>query len=282
MKRRVEILSWLGKRLGKPPGFERIVRFLAPPHKCANIPQVCLSRDGCLFLTRLALPLGWHVAFFGSYEPELREIMRGVLSMGAVAVDVGANVGWHTLLMARLVGPGGRVVAVEPNPSVRAQLLRNVSLNRLTQVAIVACALADAPGIVSFLAPDADDPSSASGHIVSAENETAASIRVETGTLDALVEQKKLDRVDLIKVDAEGFEWPVLQGSERTITRFRPYIIFEFDEAYAARGRESAALFSKFFDRHGYRLFSVGRNWAELIDEHAWPANANIFAAPLS
>jgi FkbM family methyltransferase len=282
MKRRIEILSWLGNRLGKPPGFERIVRFLAPPHKCANIPQVCLSRDGCLFLTRPALPLGWHVAFFGSYEPEFREIMRSVLSVGAVAVDVGANVGWHTLLMAKLVGPGGRVVAVEPNPSVRAQLLRNVNLNRLTQVAIVACALAEAPGIVSFVAPDADDPSSASGHIVSEGNETVASIRVEASTLDALVEQKEINRVDLIKIDAEGFEWPVLQGGQQTIARFRPYIIFEFDEAYAARGPQTAALLREFFARHGYQLFSLGRNGAELIDEQAWPANANIFAAPLT
>lgn len=282
MKRRVEALCWLGNRLGKPPGFERIVRVLAPPHKCADVPELCLVRDGSLFVTRLALPLGWHIGFFGSYEPELRDIMRSVLSAGGVAIDVGANVGWHTLLLARLAGPGGRVLAVEPNPSVRAQLQRNVGLNRLTQVEIVACALADASGVSEFIAPDASDPSSASGHIVSEGNEGATSVRVETSTLDLLAEQKQLGRVDLIKIDAEGFDWPVLQGAELTIARHRPYIIFEFDEAYAARGRETAACLCEFFRRHRYQLFSVGRNCAELINARSWPANANIFAAPES
>ena len=282
MKRRAEVLCWLGNRLGKPPGFERIVRFLAPPHKFTDLPEVCLVRDGSLFVTRLALPLGWHVGLFGSYEPELRDIMRSVLPAGGVAIDVGANVGWHTLLLARLAGPGGRVVAVEPNPSVRAELRRNVDLNRLKHVEIIACALADAPGTAKFVALDADDPSSASGHIVLNGNEGVASIAVETSTLDLLVEQKQLARLDLIKIDAEGFDWPVLQGAERTITRYRPYAIFEFDEAYAARGRETAALLSEFFRRRRYQLFSVGRHRAELTDERSWPANANIFAAPLS
>jgi hypothetical protein len=64
MNRRAEILSWIGTRIGKPPGFERIVRFLMPIHRCSRISEICLVRDGYPFLTRTALRLGWHVAFF--------------------------------------------------------------------------------------------------------------------------------------------------------------------------------------------------------------------------
>jgi FkbM family methyltransferase len=280
VKRRIELLAWLGSRLGKPPGFERVVRFLAPPESCAKLPEVCLVRDGSLFLTKLALPLGWHIGFFGSYEPELRDIMRAVLPVGGTAVDVGANAGWHTLLMARLVGPGGRVLAVEPNPSVRQHLLRNLAINAVTQVEVDGAALAEAAGTLNFVAPAADDPASASGHVVSNGLAPAEAIRVVASTLDALVADKKLDRIDLLKIDAEGFEWPILQGAERSIARFRPAIIFEFDRAYAARGSDSGSLFAEFFRRHRYRLFAVGRNWSELIDASAWPANANIFASP--
>ena len=280
LRRRAELLSWIGNRLGKPPGFERLVRFLAPPQKCANIPEVCLVRDGTMFVTRLGLPIGWHIGFFGSYEPELRDIMCAVLSADAIAVDVGANTGWHTLLMARLVGARGRVLAIEPNPFVREHLLRNVRINQLVQVEIVPSALAEAPGTVDFLAPRADDASSASGHVVLGQDEKSASIRVETSTLDIIAEQKQLDRLDLLKIDTEGYEWPVLAGAEKTIARFRPPIIFEFDQTYAIGGRESSTLLREFFQRYGYRLFSVGRNWGELINEHSWPANANIFAAP--
>ena len=107
-------------------------------------------------------------------------------------------------------------------------------------------------------------------------------VRVEAITLDGLAADQKLDRLDLVKIDAEGFEWPILQGAQASIARFRPYIIFEFDQAYAARGRDSGRLFAEFFQRHNYRLFAVGRNWAELIDNQSWPNNANIFAVPLS
>jgi len=280
VRRRAEFLAWLGNRVGKPPGYERVVRALMPPQRCAALPEVCLLRDGSLFLTRLALPLGWHIGFFGSYEPELREIMRAVLPVGGTAIDVGANAGWHTLLMARLVGPQGRVLAVEPNPSVRAHLGRNIAINRLGQVAVVASALADAQGTLNFLAPDADHPASGSGHVVADDAAPPDAIRVAATTLDSLAAEQKLDRLDLIKIDAEGFEWPILQGAQTSIARFRPYIIFEFDQAYAVRGRDSGRLFAEFFQRHNYRLFAVGRNWAELIE--AWPASANILAVPLN
>jgi FkbM family methyltransferase len=281
MRRCTELLSWVGNRFGKAPGFERAVRYLAPPEKCADIPEICLVRDGSFFLTRLGLPLGWHIGFFGSYEPELRDIMRTVLPVDGTAIDVGANTGWHSLLMARLVGPRGRVLAIEPNPSVREHLLRNVRLNQFAQIEVVSCALAESQGILDFIAPDADDPTSASGHVTLGDRAKSGSIRVEANTLDNIAVQKQLDRMDLLKIDAEGFEWPILQGSEETVARFRPYIIFEFDQAYAVHGREAPALFCEFFQRHGYRLYSVGRNWAERIELRTWPTVANVFAAPL-
>jgi FkbM family methyltransferase len=274
-------LAWLGSRLGKPLGFERVVRFLAPPQRCAGLGEVCLVRDGSLFLTRLALPLGWHIGFFGSYESELRDIMRAVLPAGGTAIDIGANAGWHTLLMARLVGARGRVLAVEPNPSVREHLRRNIAVNRLGQVEIVDAALADAKGTLNFVAPDADDPASASGHVVAGGAAPPGAVSVEASTLDILAAEKKLDRLDLVKIDAEGFEWPVLQGAQTSIARFRPYILFEFDQAYAAPGRGSGRLFAEFFRRHRYELFAVGRNWSERILEANWPDNANILANPM-
>lgn len=281
MRRRAELLAWLGNRLGKPPGFERVVRFLLPPECCAALPEVCLVRDGSLFLTKPALPLGWHIGFFGSYESELREIMRTVLPAGGTAIDVGANAGWHTLFMARLVGAHGRVLAVEPNPSVREHLRRNIVINRLGQIEVVGSALAEAPGTLSFVAPDAEHPASGSGHVVADDAAPPDAVRVAASTLDILAAEKRLARLDVLKIDAEGFEWPILQGAETSIARFRPYIIFEFDQAYAAHGRDSGRLFAEFFRRHNYQLFAVGRNWAELIDKEKWPSTANVFASPM-
>jgi FkbM family methyltransferase len=280
MRRRAEILSWIGARIGKPPGFERLARFFLPAEKCGAIPEICLVRDGSLFLTRPSLTLGWHVAFFGSYEPELRGFIRTVLAEGGVAIDVGANVGWHTLLMGRLVGPRGRVLAIEANPSIREQLSRNIALNRLAHVEIVPCAVAESERSLDFLGPDAAHACSASGHVVTDAAEASGSIRVDARTLDAIVAERRIERLDLIKIDVEGFEWPALQGGEQAIARFRPYVLFEFDASDTTRGGGSPEKFLAFFQRHRYRLFFIGRNWAEIVDSSDWPSSANVFAAP--
>jgi len=278
VSKRVELLAWLGGRIGKPPGFERVARRLVPLERCAAMPEICLVRDGSVFVTRPGVPVGWHVAFFGSYEPELRDVMRVIVPPGGVAIDVGANVGWHTLLLARLVGGAGRVLAVEANPSVREQLAQNIGLNRLAQVEIIPCAAAAAEGSLRFAGPAADDPGAGNGHVVKEEAAAAGVISVPARPLDAVVAERRLERLDFIKIDVEGFEWPVLQGAEQTIAKHRPNIIFEFDSAYVARGDGSAALLAEFLARHRYRLFSIGRNWAERVELVTWPDCANILA----
>ncbi|MFN8625558.1 MAG: FkbM family methyltransferase [Candidatus Binatia bacterium] len=241
-----------------------------------------MARDGVVFLAQPGVPLGWHVAFFGTYEPELREIFRAVLPSGGVALDVGANVGWHTLLMARLVGASGRVLAAEPNPSVRLKLAQNLNLNRLGHVDVIPFAMADSEGTVDFYGPDAEDASSGDGHVVAHTVDSQEKIlRVETRCVDAIVPAAKLDRVDLIKIDVEGFEWPVLKGAKETIARFRPHVVFEYNAEYASRGGGTVPQLAEFFRKHGYRLFAIGRNWAAAVEPSNWPPCADIWAAPV-
>lgn len=281
MKKRFELLSWIGQRIGKPPGWERVVRMLAPPASWAGVSDLGVIRDGVFFLAQPAVPVSWHVVMFGTYEPELRDIFRTVLRPGAVAIDVGANVGWHTLLMASLVGEGGRVLAVEANPSVRVRLQENLNLNRFRHVDVVPCALADAERTLAFHAPSADDPDSGNGHVVDADKAPhAGTLSIQARPLDRVVSDAGLTRVDLIKIDVEGFEWPVLQGADQTLARFRPHVVFEFNAAYASRGGGGAAAIAEFFRRHRYRLFAVRRNWVEPVEDGSWPDYADIWAVP--
>ena len=279
MNRRAELLAWLGNRMGKPPGWERVARWLAPPARFAADEELCLVRDGYLFVTRPSLPIGWHVTLFGSYEPELRAIFRAVLPPGGVALDVGANTGWHTLLMARLAGEAGRVLAVEPNPHVRIKLEENLAINRTTQVEVLACALAEGAGTVQFMAPAADDAGSGDGHVAGAgELARGDLVAVPTRALDDVAGE--LARLDLVKIDVEGYEWPVLRGAEATVARLRPHIVFEYDRDYAARGGGTPELIAGYFARHRYRLHAVGRDVSRAIDAAHWPVSANVWAVP--
>ena len=284
MSKRIETLAWIGSRIGKPPGWERIVRRLAPPEKCRSIPEICVVRDGCLVVVQPSIPLGWHVIFFGTYEPELREIFRAVLPSEGVALDIGANIGWHTLLMARLVGARGRVLAAEANSSVREQLLANLNLNRFSQVEVIPFAISDSEGTVEFYGPAADDADSGNGYMVpdsAATKPRSGIIRLETRRVDAIVAAAQLERLDLIKIDVEGFEWPVLRGGEETIAKFRPQIVFEYNAEYASRGGGSPAVVFEFFQRYRYRLFTIRRTWAEAVRLDHWPNSADIWAIPL-
>jgi FkbM family methyltransferase len=245
------------------------------------MPDICVVRDGVIFIAQPAVPLGWHVAFFGTYEPELREILRTVLSAGAVAVDVGANVGWHTGLMARLVGEEGHVFAAEANPSVRKRLEDNLNINRFVHAEVIPFALAQAAGVVDFFGPPADDAGSGDGHVVPVSRPAQSGMfRVETRSLDDILSAAHVTRLDLIKIDVEGFEWPVLQGAEQSVMKFRPHIIFEYNADYVSRGGGAPELVAEYFTRHRYRLYAIGRNWAEAVELCTWPQCADIWAIP--
>jgi FkbM family methyltransferase len=278
----IQLLAWLGNRIGKPPGFERVVRWLASPEKCSDLPELTLVREGLIFLARPGVQVDWHVLFFGSYEPEIRNIFRTVLAPGGIAIDVGANVGWHTLLMASLVGVGGRVLAIEPNPAMQQRLRDHLCLNRLRQVEVVPCIAADQEEVMAFYAPALNDKNSGNGHVIERAAEDTGTIRVAARRLDAIVSAARCERLDLIKIDVEGFEWRVLQGGEESIAKFRPHIVFEYNAEYASRGRGTPDFLRDFFRKHRYRLFAVGRNWAEAIQEGGWPSCADIWAVPVN
>ena len=280
MNKVVETLAWIGNRIGKPPGWERVVRLIAPPERCRAMAPICAVRDGMVFHVQPGVPLGWHVAFFGTYEPELREIFRAVVPPGGVAVDVGANVGWHTLLMARLVGERGRVIAAEANPSVRIRLEENLRTNRFGHVQVIPHAISDTEGTADFYGPEAAASGSGDGHIVAPKSNEPGNMRVETRTLDAILTAGQVSRLDLVKIDVEGYEWPVLRGARQAIALFRPHIVFEYNAEYASRGGGTPDLLGEYFRIHRYRLYSIGRAWADEVETGNWPQCADIWAVP--
>jgi FkbM family methyltransferase len=243
---------------------------------------MCLVREGLIFIARPGVQVDWHVLFFGTYEPEVRRIFRTVLPPGGVALDVGANVGWHTLLMASLVGASGRVLAIEPNPALRHRLHDHLCLNHFSQAEIIPCAAADTERMMDFYAPAANDLDSGNGHVVEVgPAEHGGIIRVETRRMDAIVSAAGIERLDLIKIDVEGFEWRALRGGESTIAKFRPHIVFEYNAESASRGGGTPELISKFFRTHRYRLFAIGQTGADEIEGDQWPRSGDIWAVPI-
>lgn len=246
-------LAGIGRVIGKPAGWERIVRTLAPPQRFTGSPlQPTQAPCGYTFPVDRGTLIGWSVHFFGSYEPEVQAQITRWLGPGEVAIDVGANVGWHTLLMAARVGPGGHVYAFEPNATTRERLGRAVEENRLPQVRIDSRAVTDRAGTMGFEAPDAGHVWDGTGHL-----QPSASPSVVCTTIDAFVAEQGLRDVALMKIDVEGWELSVLRGAARTLETFAPAVLFEYDPAYLVRTGATEGELQGCFSRAGYQLFAL-------------------------
>lgn len=180
---------------------------------------------------------------FGLYDRRELELVREHLR--GDFVDVGAHVGLYTITAAAT--GRGRVLAFEPNPQARVQLVENVSLNGCRNVAVVPKAVGAAPGRALLHVPATPDPSFSSlapGRFAEGEP-----IEVEVTTVDAEVESAGLSP-SVVKVDVEGGELEVVAGMARTLAAHRPVLLVEVSEASA---RELAARLG------GYSGFRVGR-----------------------
>jgi FkbM family methyltransferase len=249
-----EMLVSIGRVIGKPPGWERVVRAVAPPQRFSNgSVRTEETPEGYLFPVDRGTLLGWHVHFFGSYEPEVRGAIKAWLGPGQTALDVGANVGWHTLLMARQVGPEGRVCAFEPNQTTRARLLDAAAANALTHVRVDPRGVAECSGRRRFRAPAAGDLWDGTGRLVG----DGAGTDIDCVSLDDFAAEERLDAVGLLKIDVEGWELAVLRGARRVLAAFRPAIVFEYDPAYVVRCGGTGLALSTFLAESRYVMFEL-------------------------
>ena len=150
------------------------------------------------------------------YEQGTASLFKDLLDPGKVVVDVGAHVGFFTLLAAREVGPEGKVYAFEPESQNYALLLKNIELNGYCCVVATQKAVSNSSGITDLFLSSLD---TGSHSIYSpAARGVAGSFKVATTSLDAFLEEAGWPHVDLVKIDVEGAELAVLDGMDRFLT----------------------------------------------------------------
>jgi FkbM family methyltransferase len=156
---------------------------------------------------------------YGTWEPDVVSAIVSALKPGMTAIDVGAHIGYYTILLAKCVGPTGQVLSLEPFPENFALLQKNVQLNELQQVQTFPKAVFSRAGELTIGVPD---DLSDSGNASLVHNLGAKQFHVSAITLDSLH-----CRPDFLKVDVEGAEYDVLLGGQETIARSRPKMLIE-------------------------------------------------------
>jgi FkbM family methyltransferase len=188
---------------------------------------------------------GW-APILGRWEPAAQELFCQLVRAGQVVYDLGANTGLHSLLFARLVGPGGRVHAFEPLPENVRAILAVRDLNHSWNLEIVERAVGEVTGRAAFKV--GRHPKQ--GSLVGIGCETGQELEVQVTTLDEFMETSR-SAPDFVKVDIEGAESAALRGFERGLTLLHPTLLIDLHTPDEDRAVGRA------LGRHGYRVFRV-------------------------
>ena len=223
--------------------------------------------------------------YLGCYERETLGQYPYLVRKGATVLDIGANIGVHSLCLAQIVGSHGHVYAVEPTRYAVDKLHNNLKLNpniasqiTISQCMLMACSVTELPDTVVSSWPVADSPSVDT--LLSGRAHSTAGARI--ATLDHMVAEWGLGSVDLIKLDVDGYELDVLEGAQETLSKYSPIIIVELcPYVFRAHGRRFSELV-EFIDSKGYDIFDLRNNSQLSLDASflerliPWGAGMNV------
>jgi FkbM family methyltransferase len=188
------------------------------------------------------------------------------LKRGSMFVDIGANIGTHSLKAAFVVGPSGKIISFEPHPKTFYYLNKNIRLNAFDNIETHNCALGDKSGHLNFSNDIADDQNC----IVSSDG-----IKVEVKKLEDAVSPRK---IDLIKIDVEGYELFVLRGGIKLL-KHTDCIMFESSETSFNKYGYAAKDILKLFKENGFTVFRLTHNKLyKLVEEYDSTETENMLA----
>lgn len=237
-------------------------RFVIVGRKCFGKPSIAIfKRKRLSWELDLNEGIDLSIYLFGRFEYDVYNAYKHALTEGSVVLDIGANIGAHTLPIAELVGQTGRVYAFEPTIFAIEKLRKNLLCNPqlAERVTVHHALLSDSmeqtkemEGIPSSWNLSADTDTSHPQH----GGSFMALGDVNICTLDGIVESSGIHQIDLIKLDVDGNEWSVLSGAAHTFDHHKPDVLMEFAPDYNLEDFERILSFFKTRDYQAYSMRS--------------------------
>lgn len=196
----------------------------------------------------------------GTNEPAMQEVFETYVRPGQVFYDIGANIGYFTIIGARLVGPEGRVHAFEPVPANAAAVRHNCSLNGFGRVTVWENAVSDHSGRAEmYLAEYAGGSALTSA---APPPDVKGRLAVQAVAIDDLVQRGAIEPPDFVKVDVEGAEMSVLRGMQETLDQYRPVIVYEIDDGDSDKLAQKRSACREFLSEYGYVISRLPASYA--------------------
>lgn len=194
----------------------------------------------------------------GTYEMPVQDILSQYLKPGDSFYDIGANVGFFTIVAAKLVGASGQVYAFEPETANVAILRRNAELNQFANVTVIEKAVSRTTGTEELCLTGC-----IGGHTLASVGQTfdvEKRITVNTVSIDdLLLQQKAIKPPSLVKIDVEGAEIDVLHGMSQTIQQYQPIILYEVDDEKKDNLLKKQQEINAFLLSYQYNIKSLGQ-----------------------
>ena len=214
-----------------------------------------------LFLNKKGLALS--ISHYGTYEKLEAKIMEEKIKVGNITVDVGANIGLHTLNMARIVGNTGRVFAFEPDPSNFEILEKNVKINNYQNIILEQKAVGDKNGRTTLY--QSDHPGM--HRIFPQTKQAKGQVQVELTSLDKyFIDSNLADKINFIKIDVEGLEFSVLKGMKNILKNNKKIkILFEFMPKNTMEAGFTPIELLNYLTSYDFKLFCIDESTKKLL-----------------
>ncbi|WP_339775768.1 FkbM family methyltransferase [uncultured Methylophaga sp.] len=217
--------------------------------------------DGISYELDLTEVIDSAIYFNQSREPHTTNALKRLCKPGMIVIDIGANVGSHTLPLAKSVGNKGKVYAIEPVPWALDKLRKNLALNRFTNVQIHPIALSDYTdenaefSLRASFKTTSENPVNKDGGLSESWWNACENVSVRVDTLDNFIEKENIAHVDVIKLDVDGFEVKVLKGAERILQSFKPIILMELAPSWLIEKGDSIEELLSYLTKCGYKFY---------------------------
>lgn len=281
LKKHLPFYSYLRSKLFPYYEKKRAAKLLKMP-KYGISTFSCVGTSFPLYLSSSNGFVDEEIYWKGCYEEEVLKTIKDVLPSGGTYVDIGSNIGQHALF-ASIINPEGKVLSFEPLPKLYRQFLDSVNLNNLSNITIYnkACGEEESTMNINFSTKNMGGASLAEA----AGRESFETISVLQGDTILLSEP----RIDLIKIDTEGFELEVLRGIINTIEKFKPILIIEYSPIlYKGERKENGRNILDLLELKGYEITSIDDGARTHLTENLqglakdYPDQINIICKPLS
>lgn len=217
-----------------------------------------------------------HYLYYGLIDASL-EKLYSMVKKEDVVIDVGTNIGRVAFQLARRAS-NGRVICFEPDVENFRRFKNNLSLNDFKNIDAENCGLGDETGIFKLYNVRATNPGMK--RILDKPDDNLPFHEIKVNRLDDVIAEKALTRVDIIKIDVEGFEHKVLNGAMKTIQRFKPILFIELDDNNLKAQQSSANNLVQYIKSIGYCIYYAENNMIVNKQENLSSCHFDILCRP--